>query len=186
MSHLIKMCVEQARERAWRIGQTRDVTVYRLITRGTIEEKVYHRQIYKHFLTNKILKNPQQRRFFKARDMRNLFTFREDNEGCSTETSNIFSQLAEEVDVGLSHEKKQKESSSPLDRRAAKETTSEVGRASTSGNKGKVPVDQNSNGINEETDILKSLFDAQGIHVSVNVVETFSNALVLFSFSGEI
>ncbi len=43
----------QARERAWRIGQTREVTVYRLITSGTIEEKVYHRQIYKQFLTNK-------------------------------------------------------------------------------------------------------------------------------------
>ncbi len=44
----------QARERAWRIGQTRDVTIYHLITRGTIEDKIYHRQIYKHFLTNKI------------------------------------------------------------------------------------------------------------------------------------
>lgn len=44
----------QARERAWRIGQTRPVTVYRLITSGTIEEKVYHRQVYKQFLTNKV------------------------------------------------------------------------------------------------------------------------------------
>ena len=44
----------QARERAWRIGQKREVTVYRLITSGTIEEKVYHRQIYKQFLTNKV------------------------------------------------------------------------------------------------------------------------------------
>ena len=43
----------QARERAWRIGQQREVTIYRLITSGTIEEKVYHRQIYKQFLTNK-------------------------------------------------------------------------------------------------------------------------------------
>ena len=43
----------QARERAWRIGQARPVTVYRLITAGTIEEKVYHRQIYKQFLTEK-------------------------------------------------------------------------------------------------------------------------------------
>lgn len=43
----------QARERAWRIGQKREVTVYRLITSGTIEEKVYHRQIYKQFLTEK-------------------------------------------------------------------------------------------------------------------------------------
>lgn len=56
----------QARERAWRIGQKREVTVYRLITAGTIEEKVYHRQIYKQHLTNKVLKDPKQRRFFKA------------------------------------------------------------------------------------------------------------------------
>ena len=44
----------QARERAWRIGQKKEVTVYRLIISGTIEEKVYHRQIYKQFLTNKV------------------------------------------------------------------------------------------------------------------------------------
>lgn len=30
----------QARERAWRIGQIRQVTVYRLESAGTIEEKV--------------------------------------------------------------------------------------------------------------------------------------------------
>lgn len=30
----------QARERAWRIGQTNPVTIYRLLTAGTIEEKV--------------------------------------------------------------------------------------------------------------------------------------------------
>jgi len=35
----------QARERAWRIGQGRPVTIFRLITSGTIEEKVYHRQV---------------------------------------------------------------------------------------------------------------------------------------------
>ncbi len=45
----------KARERAWRIGQKRDVVIYRLITGGTIEEKIYHRQIYKGYLTNKVL-----------------------------------------------------------------------------------------------------------------------------------
>jgi hypothetical protein len=34
------------------------------MTSGTIEEKIYHRQIYKQFLTNKILKDPKQQRFF--------------------------------------------------------------------------------------------------------------------------
>jgi DNA excision repair protein ERCC-6 len=46
----------QARERAWRLGQKKSVTIYRLMTSGTIEEKIYHRQIFKQFLTNKILK----------------------------------------------------------------------------------------------------------------------------------
>ena len=67
----------QARERAWRVGQTREVTVYRLITAGTIEEKVYHRQIYKQHLTDKILRDPRQKRFFKARELAELFTLDE-------------------------------------------------------------------------------------------------------------
>mmetsp|Transcript_45072 Transcript_45072/g.72014 ORF Transcript_45072/g.72014 Transcript_45072/m.72014 type:complete len:1197 (-) Transcript_45072:101-3691(-) len=64
----------QARERAWRIGQDKQVTIYRLITSGTIEEKMYHRQIFKQYLTNKILSDPRQRRFFKYSSMRDLFT----------------------------------------------------------------------------------------------------------------
>lgn len=64
----------QARERACRIGQTQEVTIYRLITTGTLEEKIYHRQIFKQFLTNKILKDPKQKRFFKMKDLRDLFT----------------------------------------------------------------------------------------------------------------
>ena len=37
----------QAQDRAYRLGQGRDVRVYRLICSGTIEENVYLRQIYK-------------------------------------------------------------------------------------------------------------------------------------------
>ena len=37
----------QAQDRAYRIGQHRDVRVYRLISAGSIEENMYLRQIYK-------------------------------------------------------------------------------------------------------------------------------------------
>ena len=43
----------QARERAWRIGQDREVSVFRLVTSGTVEEKIYQRQIFKQYLTNR-------------------------------------------------------------------------------------------------------------------------------------
>jgi DNA excision repair protein ERCC-6 len=63
----------QALERAWRIGQKRDVSVYRLITVGTIEEKMYKKQIFKQFLSNKILQNPDQKRLFKPQTLMELF-----------------------------------------------------------------------------------------------------------------
>ncbi|CAL0299665.1 unnamed protein product [Lupinus luteus] len=156
----------QARERAWRIGQKRDVTVYRLITRGTIEEKVYHRQIYKHFLTNKILKNPQQKRFFKARDMKDLFVLNLDGETGSTETSNIFSQISEEVNVVRTNEDNHD--------KHIHSRTSESGYEDVAGDdsksqreRGKEKVEQ-SGGVDDETNILKCLFDANGIHSAMN------------------
>ncbi|KAM3836498.1 DNA excision repair protein ERCC-6 isoform 1-T3 [Vipera latastei] len=87
----------QARERAWRIGQTRDVTVYRLLTAGTIEEKIYHRQIFKQFLTNRILKDPKQRRFFKSNDLYELFTLSAPDGAQGTETSALFAGTGSDV-----------------------------------------------------------------------------------------
>ncbi|KAF8401921.1 hypothetical protein HHK36_012872 [Tetracentron sinense] len=160
----------QARERAWRIGQTQDVTVYRLITRGTIEEKVYHRQIYKHFLTNKILKNPQQRRFFKARDTKDLFTLNDDGEGGSTETSNIFSQLSGNVTVVGVHKDNQDKKKIPNaaaqysdDAAVNRGTNSKTG---PSRSKGKEKDDQTDGEVDQELNVLRSLFDAHGIHGS--------------------
>eukprot|EP00930_Biecheleria_cincta_P036670 TRINITY_DN25134_c0_g2_i1.p1 TRINITY_DN25134_c0_g2~~TRINITY_DN25134_c0_g2_i1.p1 ORF type:complete len:1346 (-),score=317.31 TRINITY_DN25134_c0_g2_i1:85-3675(-) len=63
----------QARERAWRIGQKKEVAVYRLVLTGTVEEKIYQRQVYKHFLSQKVLQDPRQRQFFKWNDLADLF-----------------------------------------------------------------------------------------------------------------
>lgn len=74
----------QARERAWRIGQKREVSIYRLMVTGSIEEKIYHRQIFKQFLTNKILSDPKQKRFFKMNELHDLFSLGGEN-GHATE-----------------------------------------------------------------------------------------------------
>lgn len=86
----------QARERSWRLGQKRNVVVYRLMTAGTIEEKIYHRQIFKQFLTNKILKDAKQRRFFKMNDIHDLFSL-DDGEG-DTETGLMFSGSEKKIE----------------------------------------------------------------------------------------
>lgn len=76
----------QARERAWRLGQRNEVVIYRLMIAGSIEEKIYHRQIFKQFLTNKILEDPKQKRFFKNTDLHDLFTL-----GSVNKTEELFS-----------------------------------------------------------------------------------------------
>ncbi|KAK0709165.1 SNF2 family N-terminal domain-containing protein [Lasiosphaeria miniovina] len=79
----------QARERAWRLGQKKEVTIYRLMTAGTIEEKIYHRQIFKQFLSNKVLKDPKQQTNFNLHDLHDLFTLSSYEDG-TTETGELF------------------------------------------------------------------------------------------------
>ena len=79
----------QARERAWRLGQKREVKIYRLMTAGTIEEKIYHRQLFKQFLINKILRDPKQRQAFQMKDLHDLFTLG-GADAPATETSELF------------------------------------------------------------------------------------------------
>jgi DNA excision repair protein ERCC-6 len=67
----------QARERAWRIGQKKPVTVFRLITQGTIEETIHSRQVYKTVLVKRVLQDPRQRRVRDSRDLREMFSLRE-------------------------------------------------------------------------------------------------------------
>ncbi|ORY68789.1 P-loop containing nucleoside triphosphate hydrolase protein [Pseudomassariella vexata] len=56
----------QAQDRAYRIGQVRDVEVYRLISAGTIEEITYARQIYKQQQANIGYTASKERRYFKG------------------------------------------------------------------------------------------------------------------------
>jgi len=80
----------QAQDRAYRIGQVRDVEVFRLVSAGTIEEIVYARQIYKQQQANIAYTASTERRYFKGVQERkeqkgeifglvNLFAYQHDN-----------------------------------------------------------------------------------------------------------
>ncbi|KAG9486853.1 hypothetical protein GDO78_006966 [Eleutherodactylus coqui] len=56
----------QAIDRAYRIGQCRDVKVLRLISLGTVEEIIYLRQVYKQQLHCATIGNENAKRYFKA------------------------------------------------------------------------------------------------------------------------
>ncbi|XP_033829135.1 DNA excision repair protein ERCC-6-like 2 [Periophthalmus magnuspinnatus] len=56
----------QAIDRAYRIGQCRDVTVLRLISLGTVEEVIYLRQVYKQQLYSSVVAAESARRYFEA------------------------------------------------------------------------------------------------------------------------
>uniref|UniRef100_UPI0037E8A75B DNA excision repair protein ERCC-6-like n=1 Tax=Semicossyphus pulcher TaxID=241346 RepID=UPI0037E8A75B len=75
----------QAVDRAYRIGQTENVVIYRLITCGTVEEKIYRRQVFKDSLIRQNTgdkKNPF--RYFSKQELKELFTL-EDPRSSSTQ-----------------------------------------------------------------------------------------------------
>ncbi|VFQ72531.1 unnamed protein product [Cuscuta campestris] len=70
---------KQAAARVWRDGQKKRVFVYRFLSSGTIEEKIYQRQISKEGLQQVIQQEQTdhevQGSFLSAEDLRDLFTF---------------------------------------------------------------------------------------------------------------
>lgn len=58
----------QSVDRCYRIGQKKDVIVYRLITTNSVEEKIYRRQIFKNSLSKATLEEGQEKmiRYFNG------------------------------------------------------------------------------------------------------------------------
>lgn len=60
---------------------------------------IHFRQIFKQFLTNRVLKDPKQRRFFKSNDLYELFTLGDDDVKQGTETSAIFAGTGSAISI---------------------------------------------------------------------------------------
>ncbi|RWS26447.1 DNA excision repair protein ERCC-6-like protein [Leptotrombidium deliense] len=81
----------QAIDRAYRIGQQREVIVYRLITCGTVEEKIYQRQIFKDSITKQTIgAENDPTRYFSNADLRQLFQFSDPR---ISETFNLVTEM---------------------------------------------------------------------------------------------
>ncbi|XP_023504463.2 DNA repair and recombination protein RAD54B isoform X2 [Equus przewalskii] len=85
-SHLILYDIDwnpatdiQAMSRVWRDGQKHPVHIYRLLTTGTIEEKIYQRQISKQDLSGAVvdLTKTSEHTQFSVEELKNLFTLHE-------------------------------------------------------------------------------------------------------------
>jgi DNA repair and recombination RAD54-like protein len=69
---------QQALARVWRDGQKKDCFVYRFITTGTIEEKVFQRQSHKQSLSSCVVDSAEDvERHFSSESLRELFQYRD-------------------------------------------------------------------------------------------------------------
>lgn len=72
----------QAMSRIYREGQKKNVFIYRLISSGTIEEKIFQRQIVKTSLSKTVVDEKKSKSNFSKEMLKELFVFKED--GCET------------------------------------------------------------------------------------------------------
>jgi DNA repair and recombination protein RAD54B len=92
--------------RVWRDGQKRNVFIYRLLATGTIEEKIYQRQVAKQGLSGAVVddkKGESSSATFSLEELRDLFTLRTDT---NSETLDLIGRPgatteAPETDKGL-------------------------------------------------------------------------------------
>eukprot|EP01133_Synstelium_polycarpum_P012145 gene12145-14211_t len=78
---------QQAMERVWREGQTKPVSIYRLLSIGTIEEKIYQRQLMKESISNSVVdKKYSDKSGFSDEDLKDIFSL---NETTNSETHDL-------------------------------------------------------------------------------------------------
>ncbi|KAL6932408.1 hypothetical protein ACO0OL_003886 [Hanseniaspora opuntiae] len=78
---------QQALARVWRDGQKKDCFIYRFISTGTIEEKIYQRQSMKMSLSSCVVdENDDVERLFSSNNLKKLFKY-DGKSACNTHTT---------------------------------------------------------------------------------------------------
>jgi SNF2 family DNA or RNA helicase len=76
----------QSIDRCYRIGQKRDVIIYRLISTNTVEDKIYRRQVFKSSLAKATIEEDQDNmiRYFDEGEFTDLMKYDINEIGCET------------------------------------------------------------------------------------------------------
>ncbi|CAM0879622.1 unnamed protein product [Alopecurus aequalis] len=89
----------QAVDRAYRIGQTKDVIVYRLMTCGIIEEKIYKSQVFKGGLFRAATEQNKQTCYFDQMEPQEIFSLPEQGFDVSLTQKQLQEEHGEELVV---------------------------------------------------------------------------------------
>lgn len=122
---------------------------------------MYHRQIFKLLLSNKVLDDPRQRRLFKTTDLVELFNLNEPIDGNSSESDHLFREsklTPASSSFSLSKIEEMKKLASAISKKisASVKSTCENNSASNSTCEGKQQEEQNNNPKCSEILIMKN------------------------------
>ena len=184
----------QAQDRAFRIGQKRDVNVFRLITSGTIEEVIYNRQIYKQQLSRIGTEGKYERRLYngvqgiKGQEgelfgAANLFKLVDDSSSITQNIVNRAMKLEQDYYIQESQLNENNENNKDIENAQTTTTTTtttgeenDMATIFNSNNKEdeefkNIGIDLNNNGNDDE--IIKELLKKAGVvysHLNTDVV----------------
>ncbi|MDP2435180.1 MAG: DEAD/DEAH box helicase [archaeon] len=102
----------QAMARIWRDGQPKVAWIYRLLTTGTIDEKIFQRQVAKDALAQSIIDDRVTSKRFTKEDLKDLFSF---NQAVVSDTHDLMGCRCHSASSSSEKNKKEKKQDRSLD-----------------------------------------------------------------------